>query len=601
VSEDGPGAAFEAHIGLLQSFLALRGDIVGRIEALLNAQRKFPRHLQERPLLARQLEDCFFAPGTEPGTRAHLRGQLLALHWLSGFEPHRIPGLHNDIVDPAELMLRGLHCWQLTRWPGRNGRVRYAETLFNLYLLRCLSLLSMRVLDPGAGEAGNRLAQVQAVLDSLWRSAPPDQPVLVRDARWLIPLAQSPTTLELGAYLTVAQAVVEKLPSQDALEIQRAHVRIAGGHLCSQTRHYCLKDDVPIDDPSVLMRSRTSNALDYCILIQGLVPLLEAYERCLRDGDGGGDGNGQAIGARRIDMAGAICQGLSADPELFVNRLELLGPYSMIENVLVATDDEGRAAYTPLGQRHLLLLEEYKTRIARLAASLLDDCARLRPIEGRCSPYGVIFGTATNLIEDMALKALDIDAEVRFSLEDVFVDGDAGGEKLAWVNGWRQLPHVDPEVQRLYSYPQIFAAQIFDRVENALQQRVAGGATSSESRTGRLTIVAANDSRPESSAVAIPELPARYFRSSDAEVVRARNAEACATATLLNDRQEGHFAVSFETPNGWVAIAKGFLTEVLGEGCDARLVGLPPRAAETMKLMCPGLVATPASTATIVQ
>jgi len=46
--------------------------------------------------------------------------------------------------------------------------------------------------------------------------------------------------------------------------------------------------------------------------------------------------------------------------------------------------------------------------------------------------------------------------KTRFSLEDVFDDGTPTG-KLAWVNGWRKLPHIDREVQRLYDYPQQFA------------------------------------------------------------------------------------------------------------------------------------------------
>jgi hypothetical protein len=585
--EGADAAPFEAHLELLHAFLARRDDIVARIAELLNAQRLPAEYLQDRALQARQLDECFFSQGLTEA-QARLRGQLLAAHWASGFKPHEITGLHNDIVDPAELMLRGFHCWRLTRWPGRNGRVRYAETLFNLHLLRCLALLSMRVLDAGpaagagpADNAGNRLAKVQALLDALWKSAPADQPVLVRDARWLIPLTQSPTTLELGAYLEVAQAVAERLPDADALEIQKAHVRIAGGHLCSQTRHYCIRDGVPIDDHQLVMRSRTSNALDYCILIQGLVPLLEAYERSLHAGDVD----------TRIEMAGAICQGISADPELLVNRLELLGPYSMIENVFVAADDRGRIAYTPLALRHLQLLERYASGIGRVAKPLLEDCAQLRPVEGACSPYGVIFGTATNLIEDMALKTVQLDVETRFSLEDVFVDSDPGGAKLAWVNGWRELPHVGAEVRRLYSYPHPFAAGIFDRVEKALRRRAAAGERSPPPRAGRLAIVAANDPLAESSAAAIPDLPIAYVRSSDEALVRAHKALHCDLATLLNDRQEGHFAVSFQTADGWAAIVKGFLTEILGEGRDARVAWLPPEAATTLRLMCPGLVA----------
>ena len=156
-SEGADAAPFAAHLELLRTFLARRDDIVGRIEGLLNVQRRPVEHLQDRPLQARQLEDCFFAPGTVPEAQSRLRGQLLAAHWANGFEPHQIQGLHNDIVDPAELMLRGFHCWRLTRWPGRNGRLHYATTLFNLYLLRCLALLGMRVLDAGPDEADRTL------------------------------------------------------------------------------------------------------------------------------------------------------------------------------------------------------------------------------------------------------------------------------------------------------------------------------------------------------------------------------------------------------------------------------------------------------------
>ncbi len=139
-----------------------------------------------------------------------------------------MPGVHNDLVDPAQMMIRGFHFWQQTRWPGRNARLRYAHTLFNLYLLRCLELLSMRLWDAGSSTPGERLAQLQEVLDELWKGTPGDQPVLVRNACWLIPLAQSPTTDELAAYFAVAKLVAETLSPTDQLEIQKASVQIRG-------------------------------------------------------------------------------------------------------------------------------------------------------------------------------------------------------------------------------------------------------------------------------------------------------------------------------------------------------------------------------------
>src|SRR6202051_3294158 len=124
----------------------------------------------------------------------------------------------------------------------------------------------------------------------------------------------------------------------------------------------------------------------------------------------------------RLDMAGAMFQGISSDPELFLNRIDLLSAYSMIEHVFIATDPESHADYSPQGQRHVRLLKEYGALMDRLMHPLRDDFPRFRPVDGACSPYGVIFGLPSHLIEHMALKALEHDAETRFSLEDVFRD-----------------------------------------------------------------------------------------------------------------------------------------------------------------------------------
>src|SRR5262245_54280520 len=251
---------FQAHIELLQFFLARRTDIAERIEALLNAQRKPTEYLQDDQLLSRYCEDCFFIGATESQSR--LRGQLEEAQRASGFRPREMPGLHNGLVDPAELMVRGFHLWQQTRWPGRNGRVRYAHTLFNLSVIRCLELLSMRLWDAGLSSAGERLLQIQNALDALWTGAPADQPVLVRDARWLIPLAQSPATDDLGAYFDVAEKIAGSFAADDRLEIHKASVCMAAGHLRSQIRYHSLKKGVALNEHSVVVNTRTTNALD---------------------------------------------------------------------------------------------------------------------------------------------------------------------------------------------------------------------------------------------------------------------------------------------------------------------------------------------------
>jgi hypothetical protein len=94
----------------------------------------------------------------------------------------------------------------------------------------------MRVWDAGATGAGERLSQVQGTLDALCRTTPADQPVFVRDARWLIPLAQSPTTDSLAGYFEVLEHIDGSLSEADRLEIHKAAVQLAGGHLRSPWR-----------------------------------------------------------------------------------------------------------------------------------------------------------------------------------------------------------------------------------------------------------------------------------------------------------------------------------------------------------------------------
>jgi hypothetical protein len=574
--------AFHAHLDLLQLFLTHRDEIVERIQALLNAQRKPVEYLQDSALLSRRFEDCFFTVSGVTRDQSRLRGQLEEAHWASGFKPRKSPGLHNDLVDPAEMMGRAFHLWLQTHWPGHSGRVRYAHTLFNLYVIRRLALLTMRLWDDGPSSAGDRLSQVQGVLDQLWRITPADQPVLVRDARWLIPVAQSPTTDELTGYFQVAEQIAESLPEEDRIEVYKAGVRMAGGHLRSQLRHVCMQKGVSLDENSLVLSTRRSNALDLALLIQGLVPLLAAYEDAYEHARH--SGNCQ----KRLELAEAICQGISPDPELFLNRLDLLGPYSMIEHLFITTDPDEQVVYTPIGRRHVRLLQEYEARISRVSKPLYDDCQQFRPVDGAYSPYGVLYGFSSNLIEHMAFKTTQSDAVTRCSLEDIFSLGEA--DKLAWVSGWRKLPHIKREVAKLFEYPQQFAEDIFARIEDALRRRVCKGEPNTDGQNGRLFILPAVDLQADSQASLIPDLPMQYIRSSDTQLVAAQKAESYEQTHLLHARLEGEFVLSYKTPGGWVAITKDILTEVLGAGRDVKIVGLPRVAAGVLGLMCPNLV-----------
>ena len=99
--------------------------------------------------------------------------------------------------------------------------------------------------------------------------------------------------------------------------------------------------------------------------------------------------------------------------------------------------------------------------------------------------------------------------------------------------------------------------------------------------------------QPASETSLIPDLPVRYIGSSDTALVAAHKADAWDEKELLTDRREGKFVVSYKTPGGWVAITKTILTEVLADGRDVKIVGLPAEAAGALKLMCPSLVILP--------
>ena len=59
----------------------------------------------------------------------------------------------------------------------------------------------------------------------------------------------------------------------------------------------------------------------FATLIQWLVPLLETYEHALQSGDG----------ETRLEFADSIYQGISPDPELFLNHLDL--PFGLCDTV----------------------------------------------------------------------------------------------------------------------------------------------------------------------------------------------------------------------------------------------------------------------------
>src|SRR4051812_13967540 len=144
--------------------------------------------------------DCFFESTRLPRNLSRLNGQLSAARLADGFEAAAGDGYSREL-DLVELVLRAYHHWDRDRWPGRTGRIAYAQSLYSAFVLRQLEQLTLRIWDEDPERASERLRQIQCLLDGL--NASPMR--LVRDARWLLQTAQGPLTKHLGPYFAVAE------------------------------------------------------------------------------------------------------------------------------------------------------------------------------------------------------------------------------------------------------------------------------------------------------------------------------------------------------------------------------------------------------------
>ncbi len=194
---------------------------------------------------------------------------------------------------------------------------------------------------------------------------------------------------------------------------------LAGGHLRSQLRHLSRRTGWAFDDPQLLALTRSSNSMDMALLVRDLVPLLDAYSAaCVRqDGDA------------RLALADAILQGLSADPELLLTRLDLLGPSTMIEDLFRRSRPRAAPPYTAMGEVHREYLARYGELVGRTAESLRQDSRALDPAHAAYSPLGIVYGFCADLFSNMVLNTLRSPSSPDLSLEDiVHQPGTARGE-----------------------------------------------------------------------------------------------------------------------------------------------------------------------------
>ena len=236
---------------------------------------------------------------------------------------------------------------------------------------------------------------------------------------------------------------------------------LTSGHLRSQLRYRASETNRPVDDPDVLAVTRNSNSMDSALLVRDLVPLLQAYEvACAEQSD-----------HNRLDLADAILQGVSADPELFLTRLDLLTPCTMIEDLFVDCGEDGHTRYTPMGEAHVRLLERYAELIGLLAESLQEDALELDPRDRPYSPLGISYGFCADILSNMTVDRLLAQPAFGLTLEDMFVSRGSLENKRARAEGWKMLPQREGEREH-FEHCADWAAQMFARTTSALRSRV---------------------------------------------------------------------------------------------------------------------------------
>ena len=566
--------SFPDHVLLLTQLLDRRHEVVSQIErTLLNVRDKPIAKQRDRRVFERVLDACFVGiPGLPPDL-ARLRRELADRHVADGFVPVAREQFAHEL-DPLEFVVRAYQHWDAHRWPGSSGRMAFAQCLFAIVLVRELQLLSLRIWDDGINEAGNGLDHVQALLDRA--NGPANSIRFVRDARWLIHTAQGALTTGIAPYFRVAGLVAASLAPSSRIEVHRAGAMLAGGHLRSQLRYRVWETGRAVGDADILAITRNSNSMDCALLVHDLVPLLEAYEDACRNVDT----------EARQDLAGAILQGLAADPEFLLVRLDLLGPSTMIEDLFLERGPDGRLRYSTPGEAHVAILGRYRDLIDRLAGSLRTDAQALDPARHAYSPLGITYGFCADILSNMVHGLIVGQASSGVSLEDVFTARARQDTMLTQARAWEALPRRPGERQH-FEFSAAWAQQVFTHLLEALDARASrsGRANASVTRDGAVLVVPEGANAETTRALPADMVAAQeYCVTSDLTRATRGVAALRSRADIASDRAEARYLASVESEGHWFGVSKAVLTLVTAQGLDALITDVPSGVIEVLNL-----------------
>jgi hypothetical protein len=373
---------------------------------------------------------------------------------------------------------------------------------------------------------------------------------------------------------------------------------LAGGHLRSQLRHLSWRTGWAFDDPHLLALTRSSNSMDMALLVRDLVPLLDAYTAaCARqDAD------------MRLALADAILQGLSADPELLLTRLDLLGPSTMIEDLFLDRSDAGSTfalpshiatadkapGYTEMGEVHRTCLARYGELVGRAAAALQQDSHEFNPARAAYSPLGIVYGFCADLISNMVLNTLCSPTPPDLSLEDLFMSRGRLEEKRTQAHEWERLPKGDRE-RAPFEHATEWAAQMHARLAQALETRAVcpGEPNASMVPKARVYVVprgAAIDSLSDGVLSSGMVSGQEHCLTSDVTRARTSGATALPADRLVADRAEGRFLACVHSEGAWFGISKVPLTLLTSQGKDVLMTDVPSGVIDVLRRVTPELL-----------
>jgi hypothetical protein len=411
---------------------------------------------------------------------------------------------------------------------------------------------------------------------------------LVRDARWLIQTAQGPLTRHVRPYFIKAGNV--SALNGPRLEIHKAGAVLAGGHLRSQLRHLSWRTGWASDDPQLVALTRSSNSMDLALLVRDLVPLLDAYSAACVGEDS----------HARLALADSIFQGLSADPELLLTRLDLLAPSTMIEDLFVdrpASDDAGATPYTAMGEVHRACLAQYSELVGRTVKSLQQDSRAFDPTHAAYSPLGIVYGFCADLFSNMVLNTLVSRSSPDLSLEDLFNSRERLEDKRTQADEWERLPKGRDEAAP-FEHSTEWAAQMYARISGALDARSAcpDKPNASTFRTSHLYVVprgVATDSVPDGVLPGGIVSAQEHCLTSDVTKSPSNlgsGATVLPADRLIADRAEGRLLACAPSEGAWFGVSKAILTICTSQGKDAMITDVPGPVINVLRIVCPDIL-----------